>query len=685
MMRMPPVKSSYFPLLGGLNLLTPAISLDPGKLFDAQNYEPEIDGGYRRIDGYERFDGHTSPSLATYSVCTIVQTGVIAVGNTITGSTSAATAKVLAISGTMLVLGRVTGTFVIENFTIAATLRGNITVVPVQSGATTSSDDADYALLAANDLRTDILVVPGSGRIRGVAVYNDIVYAFRDNAGATAGAMYKQSAAGWVLVPFGTEVQFSAGLAAGSALAVGNTINGATSGATATVVAILLRAGGWGTAGVGTIIITPVSGSFTNAESIRIGVTAIATSASASTAITRAVGGQVETVNYNFSGSTNTLKMYGADGVNLAFEFDGTNYIPIRTGMTTDTPNHIIGHRNYLFMSFRGSIQFSGITNPYAWTAVLGSGEISTGESCTGFLVQGGNASGSALVIFTSSKTSVLYGTSAGVFNLVPSTFDLGYAGYTMQSVGNTSFGLTARGIQNLTTTQAYGDFNYAAVSHEIQLLMTAKRGLETVSTTLKNKDQYRLYFNDNTAIAIGLSPDHSTGILPLNYGRVVRCITTANLSTGVEVTYFGSDDGYVYQDNMGTSFDGAVIEAWARLPFNHCKSPRILKRFRRVVFEVKVMAYAQVSVSYDLGYGNPSVTPSNPSAAVLIGGGAYWDQGTWDQFTFDAQIISNATLQLTGTEKNISFLFYSSRAQDKSHTLQGLTISYTPQREART
>ena len=105
----------------------------------------------------------------------------------------------------------------------------------------------------------------------------------------------------------------------------------------------------------------------------------------------------------------------------------------------------------------------------------------------------------------------------------------------------------------------------------------------------------------------VGLTGSAVDGIMYLNYGRVVRCMTTATLSTGEEVTYFGSDDGYIYRDNIGTSFDGSTIPAWIRPAFNNLKSPRLRKRFRRAVFEVKAEGYAQVNVSYDLGYGTPN------------------------------------------------------------------------------
>lgn len=107
----PDVKQDYYPFVGGMDIVTPSISVSPGTALDAQNYEPAISGGYRRIDGYERFDGRQSPTSASYWVLPFNTTGAIAVGNKIVGLTSGATAYVLAITATYLVLARMVGIF----------------------------------------------------------------------------------------------------------------------------------------------------------------------------------------------------------------------------------------------------------------------------------------------------------------------------------------------------------------------------------------------------------------------------------------------------------------------------------------------------------------------------------------------------------------------------------------------
>lgn len=678
-----PVLTDNWPLVGGLDLVTPAQSLNPGKCFDAQNYEPQISGGYARIYGYERYDGRTSPTSAQYWVIGATITLAVSVGATITGGTSAATGKVLSVVGATIVLGRVTGTFV----TAEALKIGGITVATSttpanQNGATMPSDDADYALLAANDLRADIQIVPGSGPIRGVWVYQNIVYAFRDDATGTIGQMWRATSGGWVQVTFGTEIQFTG--ATGEIFA-GNVVTDAVTGATATVVRPLLRTGTWTVGGAGTLIVTSVTGTFVTAQNLQVGGVTKAVTASGATAITRLPGGRLEFVNANFTGSTATRRIYGADGVNLAFEFDGTNYIPIRTGMATDTPLHIQFHKNYLFLSFMGSVQYSGLGLPYAWTVVLGAGEIATGDIVTGMVPQTGASSGPSMGIFTQGQTFVLYGSSNADFQLVNSVFDLGCYAYTIQAVSNDTWGQTARGVFGLITTLNYGDFEYADLTFPIQPLVVTKRGTQVSSYISKSRGQYRLYFTDGTGITLGLTGEKPNGSMPLNYGRVVRCCVSTTLTTGQEVYFFGSDDGYIYQDSIGTSFDGAPIEAWIRPVFNNINSPRYNKRYRRATFDVRAYGYAKVNITYDLGYANQDAQQSATRPDTTItGAGGYWDQFTWDQFTWDTQVVTTSTISVEGSSTNIAFLFYSNRAQDQPHVIQAVSLAYSLRRLAR-
>ena len=675
--RFPQTVPDYYPLGGGLDLLTPAISMPPGKVISSQNYEPEIGGGYKRIKGFERFSGKALPSSKSYWLATVALTGTVAVGNTITGVTSTATGVVIAIeSATVLVLAVVSGTFAAETIQVAASNVGTVSAVTAAS-APDPSNHADYNNLAADNWRAQIAAVTGSGAIRGVWYYGGSWYAFRDDAGV--GKMWKATGSGWTQVTFGKEIQFTG--AVGEIIA-GQTITGATSGATALVVKPMLRTGTWTVSGAGTLIISTITGTWQSGEAVQVGGITKVTSSSLATDITRAAGGKLDFFNANFTGSTDTKKMYGADGVNLAFEFDGTNYIPIRTGMTTDTPSHVVVHKNHLMLSFRGSHQSSAPGQSYSWSVVTGASEIGTGDNITGYQIQSGSTTAASLSIFTEGRTFTLYGNSSADWQLTPSGDDIGAFEFCSQSVGNDTMMLTNRGIQRLRAVQDFGNFSYASVSDLVQPLITAKRGLQLCSTTLKTRNQYRVFFSDETAITVGLTGNKISGIMPLDYGMPVRCVCTAETTDGTEVTMFGSDDGYVYQDNSGTSFDGEPITAWIRLPFNNLKGPRVRKRYRSAILELVVGGYTELQVTYDLGYGNLDVAQG--IAAIdqqLLAAGGYWDSFVWDSFTWDAQAVGNPRVSLDGIEKNISILFYSSRDQDGYHTLQGVTINHSPLR----
>ena len=751
--------------------MTPALTLDPGKCFNAQNYEPQITGGYRRIDGYERFDGHPSPTSAQYALITINQTGTINVGDTLTGATSGATCKVLQVTP-VLVVGSLVGTFVLNETINDSGSVGTITGLPQIGGAPLPSDDANYSLLAANAYRANISAVPGSGPVYGVKLYKNTVYAFRNNVGGTASLMYQATAAGWSLINFGKEIQLTTlvksgtvtvtsatpgvvswtahgmvngqpvtfastltlptGLTAnftyyvvaaaantfqvastvgGAALATtstgtgvitctasgnniyaGQVITGVTSGATATVSAALLRTGSWTANLAGNLVVPSITGAFVSGESLTVAGIFVANTSSVATQIVRLPCTQtMEFCNINFTGSATSQKMYGVDGVNPAFEFDGTTYVPLHTGSSPDTPSHVINFKEMLWLSIAGNLMISSLGNPYNWDAINGAGDIGIGDMITGFMPNGGTyITGSTMSIFTDQHLYTMYGSSTANFNLITSIWDMGFAPYTIQSVSNDTYGWTSRGIQALITTLTFGDFDYNSISHEIQTLVNAKQGMAVASNSLHQKDQYRVYFSDGTALAVGLTGDKPNGIMPLNYGVTISCICTDNLSTsisvngvlGQEVTYFGSTNGFVYQDNIGTSQDGNPIESWIRMAFNNDKSPRVRKRYRRAIFEGTVTAYTQLNFSYDLGYGNPDVQPSAPkSDTSLTGGGGYWDQFTWDQCTWDSQIIMSPSFSIDGTEKNISFLLYSNYAQYQSHTIQGVTLIFSQRR----
>ena len=93
-----------FPCEGGLVLNQPTFNMQPGQALELQNFEPDIDGGYRRINGFRKHVNHIVPqtSASTEKVLMVVQFAnkiVAARGTKIFSSASTELASAIA-SGT---------------------------------------------------------------------------------------------------------------------------------------------------------------------------------------------------------------------------------------------------------------------------------------------------------------------------------------------------------------------------------------------------------------------------------------------------------------------------------------------------------------------------------------------------------------------------------------------------------
>jgi hypothetical protein len=673
----PPTQTGYVKFEGGVDKSTPALSIQPGNAADSMNYEPGVYSGYQSIDGFERFSGQPSPSAAVYYHAPATLSGTPAVGNTITGSTSGATGVICRVDGTTLSLTKVAGTFVAESFTGGG--GGSFALAPVLGGYPTGYDDAVSINAAADIYRTDIATVNGARPIRGLQMYKGVLYAFVNNAGNTACELFKSTASGWAAVALGRELAFTSG---GTYVpAEGDVITGEISGATATLTRIALESGSYaaGTA-AGKFIFASQTGTF-QAETVKVGANLnIANIAGNASAITLLPSGQYEFVNYNFTGSADTLRMYGCDGVNRAFEFDGTVFVPIKTGMTTDTPSHISAYRSMLFLSFRGSSQNSGIGTPYVWTPLTGASEIGIGDTITGYSPQPGGA----LAIISRNSIDQLAGTSVVDFVKTPLSTDSGAIAYTVQSLENKIYALDDRGIIEVTRVQSFGNFDTGSVSQKVQALVDAIRSKVIASSVYRSRNQYRLYANDGTGLIMTVVGGNVVGIMPFdyNYGRTtnlinVTCVCSGEDATGKDVVFFGADNGYVYQADKGSSFDGYDIRRFLRMPFNNIKSPRIIKEYMKAILEMTSVGYSEIRFQPEFSYGDSNIQPHEITTETVQGAGGYWDVDSWDSFFYDGKTINNPEFHITGQGINLAMIFYSSNDIDPGHTLHGLLIHY--------
>lgn len=690
-------KMAYVPMIGGEDLVSSALAVSPGTAELTYNYELDVGGRFRRIDGYEAFDGRPKPSEASYWLLNFdTGTAEIAVGNTITGLSSAKTGEVLSITLTSgsWAGGNAAGQMVLFNVTGVGTFTNNEELkvggvtkaladgVSVEKGYADETTGEITLLAAMAATRADILEVPGSGNVLGVWQYKGVKYAFRNNAGGTAAVMFKSSTTGWTACDLGERLGFNTGTVA---FVEGETI---TKGAASAVVRrIVLTSGTWsGGDAAGYFSISGRAGGDFGAGAATGSIAGAASVTGIQTAYSFAVpGGRFSFANSNFGGHSSTQRMYGCDGKNKAFEWDGTYFTTITTGMTTDTPIKIIEHRKHLFLMFSGgSLQHSSIGDPFIWSAITGAAELGLGDEGIDFL-----SMPDALVVFTRNTAKVLSGYDSSTWDLKPYADDSGCIEWTLQGLGSGIY-LDDRGLTSLSATQVYGDFKISTISKLIEPYLRTRLSMVQSSIRVKEKNQYRLFLTGLESLTLTMEGNKILGFTRQKYNHLPVCTCSSENLAGEEELFFGSTDGFVYQLDSGYTFNGSAIESLVKLNYNHLKSPSVKKRIRRIVFELetKKNTYLQISVEFDYGESTiPRVIFSNLNVS-----GGVWDIDNWDDFDWDGTAVGISQVDVDGTASSFSLTVYNSgvfELQDdeavprsgitnvEPHTLQGYTVHY--------
>jgi hypothetical protein len=643
----------------------------PGRARLAYNYEYSVKGGLERIGGIEPFSGRPAPSAAIYVYlqCSAAITG-INLGDTVDGATSGASGVAIYISGAFIAMTRVTGSFALEDLEVSAVVKATTAnLAPAIDGFL----DNTLAKLAADNYQADITRGPGVGAVRGLAALNDVVYAWRNNAGNTAMDIYKSSSAGWVLVPLNHQLSFNTGSTA--APAEGATLT--QGGTTAVVLRVVLESGTFAAnTAAGRLIIGSISGGvFAAGAATYTGGTINATAAES--AIALAINGRVRTDAYTFTAALESKRLYGCDGVNPEFEFDGTVYAPISTGMGSIRATSVKCHKSYLYLAYRGSLQRSAIGDPYVWSAVFGAAELGTGDEITNLVSVGGNTSAAALMVLCRNAMFVLYEDSAGA-RMDPLSRVSGALPDSAQDIGGV-VALDTPGVMRYPYTKDFGNFAWDTVSMDIQPI-AAKKGC-SCSVFVSGLFKYRLFFSDGTAIS-GL-PVGKSGFewSVINYGRNILLAEHAEID-GVARTFYADDDGWVYEADKGRSLAGDPLPYAVKLLPLTQRSPMVEKTYRSMQLEIEAEGACTLYTSAE--FGNAEDGATQQTATPQYGAGLTWDLTNYDQAYWDTAAVGLKTMPLEGSGTRVAISVAGESDKELPHTLSAVTVLYTPRRMTR-
>lgn len=683
-----PIQVAYSPLGGGLDLVSSALQIQPGYLTQCLNVEQAFGvQGYRRIFGYERLDGRPEPHEAAY-VIQAFRDGVteIAVGDIVTGpsSTSGEVIQVVLQSGTWIG-GNAAGFVVLVNAINEWVTGYNIQVSGITRAIAadntnpaniTTPDHYGYLRRARNVRRAKIGAVPGAGSIRGVAIYLGDVYAVRDVADGSSATFWKSSATGWTAV--------TTGLAPGGRyrFVVANFTGDSK---TLKLFGVSGKGRYFSFDGTNFIYAAPIYGSEATSNTSQTIGTGNKTFTITNTARSWAVGDVLTARDRtNFANSmTGTVTDYTdptvminvtsttGSGTSSAWEISNADF--------SDRPFDLVAHKDHMWLAYpRGQLQTSNLGDPM--TATTTAALFGLGDEITGLA----SLKGSSLGVWCRSKVTTITGSTALDFAMEPFTASAGAIfGTVIESGGNAIF-LDERGVTSLQGTQAYGSFEPSFFSKNVKPLLKPMIPNVVGARITRESYQYRLYTGDGQVLNFALMTANPTvspkdvAVTLQQYAHTATCFAEGNFNFEDDCMVFGTDDGYVMRESVGTSFDGAEIEAVMRLPFDHFKSPANNKRFYKIQLEIEsqdawVIRFMQL-FDYEDGRYDPNIQQDSPLEPI----GALWNVENWNEFFWGTAAVSQVEAPIDGLGRNMAELFWASSDVFESFILQGLMTHHS-------
>ncbi len=632
------------PLQHGLQL--------PGSARVLRNFEPSIEGGYRRIDGFDKYDSSIVPAYGDARVHGSGQTGTTLV---------VANLMFSPVEGDTFTISGVTGTYTIATGGVSynlSTKRATLTLT-----TSLASSPADKAA---------ITFTSGTGVIQGVAAWTGKVVAARNNS------LYRSTGSGWTKISnpaYGTVLVNGAGQT-GSSLVVDGLTGKPKTGDTFSIAGVELvytvTADATVTSGGATLTISP----------------ALASSPADNAAITFLSASRDAATKYRFEKYriSTTEKLCGVDSVNVPFLYDGTSFVELH-----DAPadvvgaEHVVWFKNQLFFSKGDKLTF---TSPYTdsdFNPANGSGVISVGNAITGLIVFR-----EQLIIFSQQKISRLTGNTLSDFVLQPITLNLGCVDTdTIQEIGSDVMFLGPDGLRLLGATDRNGDFSIAVVSKPIQSEMTAFTGSSTSfsSVVIREKSQYRIFgYSDSvtTQNAVGvlgtqMLGDQTGQIAWAELRGIKAFVADSDYYGRVETIVFSNTDGYVYEMEQGNSFDGASIIATFSTPFVPMEDPRIRKAFYKLFLYTDPQGSVTTLVNLKLDFDDEGViqpdtiTLSNQTGAVGFYGSS---TATYGSVRYGTKLKKLFQTQVVGSGFTVSLQFVS-ESTDPAFSLDAATLEY--------
>lgn len=622
----------------------------PGSARRLVNFEPSIEGGYKRILGYTKFDSAYVPPYGEPLVQGSGQTGATLI---IAGIYDTP------VVGDTLTISGVTGTY-------------RVSAVSFDSAAKTATLTLNASMASSPADKAAVTFGNNTSLIEGLVYFGQRAIAARGSN------LWSSDGTGWIRIntpSYGT-VLVNGGSQTGSSLVVDGLTGIPQQGDTFTVAGVqkvyAITSGVTVTSGGATFAISP----------------ALASSPADNAAITFRSSGRTNSSKmrferYNF---TDTATIMGVDGANRPFKYSGSTFSTI-TSAPSDVigASHVAQFKNHLFFANGTNLTFTAPYTDTDFSAANGAGTVNLTHTVTGLIVFR-----EQLIIFSTNQIHRLVGNTISDFQLQPISADIGCVRTdTIQEVGGDIAFLGPDGVRLLSATDKIGDFGFAVASRPIQSEVNALVSSNTsfTSCVIRGKNQYRLF-----GYASNRTPETSAGVIATQFAdQTAQGMAWAELNgilayvadgvysnaDGSETIIFANKDGYVYRQESGNSFNGTAIAAQYFTPHIPLSDPRVRKTLYKLTTYVNPEGSISGTVNPELNYSQagviqpPQITLENTADSPFFYGAA-----TYGTATYGGKLTYSFTSQMVGSGFTVS-LQYSFSSITPPFSLDAITIEY--------
>jgi hypothetical protein len=381
------------------------------------------------------------------------------------------------------------------------------------------------------------------------------------------------------------------------------------------------------------------------------------------------LGGKARHVSHSISGIEKTIFV---DGVNYPVEFNNSDNSLTTLDSSTDVlaAEHVAVFKGTAFYAKGSVVYFSAPLSVGDFSVANGAGSINVGSDVTGLIVFRDQ-----LIIFTQNTIKRVTGTTASDFVIAPITDRIGCVnGDTIQEVGGDIMYLAPDGIRLLSATDRIGDFGLEIASDPIakDTLIFTNSTSEYCSLLLREKAQYRIF-----AYIESEQPATTKGLIATKFisqgGSGIGWSTTSGIKAytadsayigSSEVILFGNSDGYIYQMETGSSFDGESIEAIYESPYMPINDPQVRKTLYKMTLYAEPTGDMQLTVNikydFDINTGNGVIQP--PTSEIASSGTSTFLYGStkavYGTAAFGGELDNVYNLNLVGSGKTVAIRF---------------------------